>query len=485
MLLESPSSMAKEYNLHPRGWETAPEEERFRVSTLDYLSGLCYTHFAIYFRLDDTDKPQTLTLLKEGLEATLSQIGHLCGTIERAPDGSHCFVKKRDSTVRLVVQWLDASTDADKYPSLDDMENASFAGRTLGDFKTWSIEPMTYGEKPEAHPDTSPVVSAFLANFVRGGLVFITHMHHYANDAMGWSGFIHQLAENCYAIRHGAPLSAWDPVCNDVAIVCRPDPPVEQRVNGPPPPDLHPDQKPGQCLLFHLPKSKAAELKSLAAPRDGTWISTYDAAVAFIWRAMTRLRQPVFKTPLDSPIFWSEGVDMRRRMNNPPVHPRTQHNILWAALSDQVPVPQLTHREVISGKPFWELAAYIRKLTNTTTQKNLDAALDSVAYIKDKTALNIRINSKPPMSILTTDHRQANVTDADFGFGRPLCHRHLQQGAGVTVGVHVVYPPKLDDNPDSDEGNMFAFMYEKELASDLIRDQEFARFFEYRGIDGE
>ncbi|KAK6835386.1 hypothetical protein RU639_002425 [Aspergillus parasiticus] len=473
------------YHLHPYGWETSPQEERYKISTLDYLTGLCYTHFAIYFRLNDDRKPKAAVVLKEGLERTLGQVGHLCSTIEKDPGGGHSFVKRKESTVQFVIQWLDAASDTDRFPSLDDMESSSFAGITLGDFKHWSIEPMTYGEKPEAHPDSSPVTSAFLLNFVRGGLVLITHMHHYANDVMGWRGFVQQLADNCYAVDNQTPFPTWDPACNDVSIVSKPDPPVEQLVDGPPAPQQHPDQRPGQCLLFHLPRSKAAELKRLATPQDGTWISTYDAFTAFIWRTTTRLRQPVFGIPLETPMFWCEAVDMRRRMKNPPVHPQVQHNVLWAALSDQAPFPPLTHGDVISDKPLWELAAYIRKITNTQTQENLDAALTAISHIKDKTNLNIRINSKPPMSIITTDHRDAQVTNADFGFARPLCHRHLQQGTGVTVGVHVVYPPKLDENPDSDEGNMFALMYEKELAQDLINDKEFSKFFEYRGVDSE
>lgn len=478
--------MIKEvYHLHPYGWENSPQEERFKISTLDYLSAVTYTHFAVYFRLDDVDKPKTAAVLKEGLERTLAQVGHLCSTIETDPEGGHSFTKRKDSTVQLVIQWLDTPEDAEKFSSMDDMENSSFAGLTLGDFGNWSIEPMTYGEKPEAHPDVSPITSAFMVNFVRGGFVLITHMHHYANDAMGWAGLIHQLAENCYAIENKTPYPTWDQSCNDLSIVCKPDPPAEQSIDGPPAPQLHPDQKPGQCILFHLPKSKAAELKRLATPQDGTWISTYDACTAFIWRTVTRLRHPVFNPPLQAPIFWCEGADMRRRTKNPPVHPRIQHNYLWAALSDKAPFPELTHGEVISGKSLWELAAYIRKMTNTQSPENLDAALTAVSYIKDKTSLNIRINSKPPMSILTTDHRAANVTKADFGFARPLCHRHLQQGFGVTVGVHVVYPPKLNKNPDSDEGDMFALMYEKDLTSDLINDKEFAKFFEYRGVDSE
>ncbi|OGM42635.1 acyl transferase [Aspergillus bombycis] len=107
--------------LHPYASETSPQEERYRISTLDYLMGLCYTHLAIFFRLDDGSKPKAAAVLKKGLERILRKVGHLCGTIEK---------------------WLDAASDADRLPSLNDMENSSFAGITLGDFKHWSIDPM-------------------------------------------------------------------------------------------------------------------------------------------------------------------------------------------------------------------------------------------------------------------------------------------------------------------------------------------------------
>lgn len=75
------------YHLHPYGWESSPQEERYKISTLDYLTGLCYTHFAIYFRLDDGSKPKAAAVLKEGLERTLGQVGHLCSTIEKDSGG--------------------------------------------------------------------------------------------------------------------------------------------------------------------------------------------------------------------------------------------------------------------------------------------------------------------------------------------------------------------------------------------------------------
>jgi hypothetical protein len=91
------------FHLHPLDWENDPEEERFKVSTLDYLTACTYNNFALFFRLDDGDKSKAVGVLKEGLERTLSQARHLCGTMEKDPEGGHSFVKKKDSIVCLFV----------------------------------------------------------------------------------------------------------------------------------------------------------------------------------------------------------------------------------------------------------------------------------------------------------------------------------------------------------------------------------------------
>lgn len=182
-----------------------------------------------------------------------------------------------------------------------------------------------------------------------------------------------------------------------------------------------------------------------------------------------------------SHIFWAEAVDMRRRMHSPKVHPRIQHNVMYAALSNTAPVPQLTVDEILHA-PLSKVASYIRQMTNSVTQENLDKTLDVVATVRDKTSLNIRIDSHPPMSILQTDHRDANIVSADFGFATPLTYRHLLDR--VTEGVIIIYPTR-NNSPDSDEGPEFSIAYEKHLAQDLINDAEFNKYFEYRGIDAE
>ena len=468
------------YYIHPSGWEGDPEEERFKVSTLDYLTVCTYNNYALFFRLEDDEKSRVVEVLIAGLERTLSQARHLCGVIEKDPAGGHSFVKKKDSTVRLFVQWLDSPDVSEDYPSLDEIHDGNYRTSLLGDIQRWSVPPMTYGEKPEAHPDNNPVVASYKANFIRGGLVFIMHSHHYSNDVMGWAGFTHQLAENCYAVVNQTPFPAWDCTCMDLSRLIKPEVPEEEKIDGPPAPHRHPGHIPADTLLFHLPKSKSAELKMLASPTDGAWVSTYDAFSAFIWRTMSRLRAPVFQPDLSAPLFWVEAVDMRRRLHSPKVAPRIQHNVMAGALSSTAPVTAPTAAEVISEWPLPKLASYIRQLTNSVTQEALDQTLDMVATVRNKTALNMQIDAYPPMSILQTDHRDADITSADFGFGTPTTYRHLLDC--MTQGVLIIYPPR-DKTPGSDEGPEFSITYEKSLKQALIDDVEWNRYFEYRGVD--
>jgi hypothetical protein len=46
----------EEIDLHPWGWETDPEEERFRLSTLDYLTTKTFTNMALFFKVEPSQK---------------------------------------------------------------------------------------------------------------------------------------------------------------------------------------------------------------------------------------------------------------------------------------------------------------------------------------------------------------------------------------------------------------------------------------------
>lgn len=224
---------------------------------------------------------------------------------------------------------------------------------------------------------------------------------------------------------------------------------------------------------------QAAELKRLASPSDGSyWISTYDAFEAFTWRVVSRLKAPLYNPDPSSQPVWGEAVDMRKRCHTPPVPLRIQHNVIGVAISNQAPVPQLTVAEIISDAPLSKLAWFIRQMTNSTTQESLDKALTEVSYVKDKSTLCLRCDSFAPMYNFTTDWRDVNAAAADFGFAKPQAFRHPLNF--VTPGMKVIFPPRNED-----EGPEFLLGIETELVQKLVEDEEWNKYFEFRGVDSE
>lgn len=494
--------MPKQETLHlrPTEWENDPEEERIKLSTIDPTPNCSYTHYVVFFRLDDNAKQQAADVLKLGLERTLSQARYLCGKIEKDPEGEGeggglSFVKRRDTTVRLVLKHLDAPEDADKYPSLDDIERAHFACQALGpDLALWSIPEMLWGEgNPAADVDNnSPTTTAYQLNFARGGLVFSMHSHHYASDMMGWSNFTRQLADNCYAVAHNKEFPPWDPACIDASRFTK-HVPKEGLVDGPPAPQRHPGHPTAQqACLFHLPASKAARLKQLATPREpsdrpGEWISTYDATCAYLWRQLTKVRAPLHlgsvADPATSHGFFGEAVNMRPRLQHPPVPARMMRNVLCGAFGDRAPVtPRPTYADIISDQvPLAELALYVRRLTNSCSEAHMGTLVEAIAPIRDKRALSLCLEALPPMSVWVTDHRMADVGGLDFGFGTPITYRHLW-GADVSPGLVLIYAP-IRSSPNPDEGCTLTITLETELVPKLLADPEWNEYFEYRDTD--
>lgn len=466
------------FHLRPTGWENDPQEERFELSGLDYCVTCSWLPLALFFKLEDIDKPPVLETLKHGLERTLSQTRQLCGRLEQDPNGGFSFVKRRDSTVPFHVQHLDGLKDKGKYPGLDQLEKGYFNAAVLGEEKTWVIPGMEYGDKTECLPENNPKAAAFKANFIRGGMVFMMHSHHYANDIMGWAGMLHQLAENCNAIYNKTDFPPWNPTCLDRSIFRKLDVPVDQQMDWPDSPGRDPGHKDCDALLFHLPKSRLAELKKLASPEDGSyWISSYDGLVAFMLRHWSRLRAPLFKPDLSQPLLFAKGVNMRPRIPGIPL--RTQGNALYALLSTVTPVAQLTAGEIISEAPLRNIAHYIRQATDSVTPESLNQTLDLLARVRDKTKLAMGVDSFPPMSNLVTEWRDTCVTEANFGFGRSHGFRVI---CGYALnGLCVVYPPRAQTG-NLDEGYEIMFSWERELFDELVSDPEWNKYFEYRGM---
>ncbi|KAL6704173.1 hypothetical protein ACN47E_008733 [Coniothyrium glycines] len=473
----------QDIQLHPWDWENDPEEERYKLSTFDFLSTTTYTNTAVFFRVADSQKARAAEILKIGLARTFNQVRHLVGTIEKDDDGYYCIVRKKESTVRFVIQHLDYPGDT--FPSFDEIAKAHFLSPILGDINVLSNSPMTCGNKPEAHPDNSPAICSFKVNFIPGGIIFNKHSHHWSNGLSGGRAFDQQFAANCYAVAHDTEFPTFDPKWLRRELYGLPGfdrsgAADEETVEAPPRAHKDSHHKPSSSLVFHLPRSKAVELKKAATPTDGTRISTYGAICALMWRVLSRIREPLYRPGLDYKPLWAEGVSFGKLYTNPPLPIQLQGNLQFDISSWTSPVPQLTLREIISEVPLSTLAVYTRQMTDSVTVDMLFERLKQLSRIKNKQELSIHVDSFPPMSLLVSDWRYADMSTLDFGFAQPTAWRHLF--GGVPLSQAIIYPPHKGPSGD-EEGCEVQFTVETEVVPQVLNDPDWSKYFEFRGVD--
>ncbi|KAJ4369764.1 hypothetical protein N0V83_005528 [Neocucurbitaria cava] len=433
----------EKFHLHPLDSKTS-KEEWFRLSILDVVVPPNYNTYAIIFKHDHTDERTVIEIFKSGIEATLQQCRHLAGTIQRNKHGDYSIVKRPESSVEFVVQWLNSPED--DYPSYADLERANFTCAKLGDPEILGVEGM-----PESrNPDGNPFVVAFQLNFIRGGFIFTVHMHHFACDMSGTTSVIRQIADNCYSVVNGTPRPSWNESLMDRGRFIAAEIASEDQIDPPPRPKRHPDWLPCSWLLFHLPPSKAKELKELASPSDGSWISTYDAVVALLWRVMARNRAKIYGADLASQAIFGEPINMRDRS------------------------------DVISEASLSQMAVFVRSVTFSVGQQTLGETIAKIAPIRDKSNLDMPLDSLPPLSFTTTDWRSSKLCAHEFGVGEPMAYRCLYKS--VVENMMILYPPHKRSEA-TDEGIEVMLPFETHATDMLINDRDMRKFFEFRGIE--
>lgn len=294
--------------IRPAGWETA-QHEYFRLSPLDLVVTQHYNNYALIFeKIAQSDYEIIVDTVYRALQATLGQCRHIVGTIERDSQGDFTIVKKPSSTVPFVVQRLDGTED--NCPSLRDLRKSHFCSGILGDPTRLSNAGMSMAS--EASPLIYPPVAGFQLTFISGGMILTTSIHHFAMDITGTNGLIQQLATHCYSLRYGFPQPTWDEALLDRSLFRLPPIPEEAKIDQKPASTRHPQWLPCTWLLFHIPRSNLYKLKQLAMPAD-SWISTYDALSAYLWRVLSKTRAQIYKPNLDQPAIFLESVNMRSR----------------------------------------------------------------------------------------------------------------------------------------------------------------------------
>ncbi len=95
--------------------------------------------------------------MRNALGFTLGQCRHVGGTIEKNEYGNFSMVTRPNSTVLLLIHWLD--NPVDQYSLYCNLNSAHSCYVTLGDPANLTFQGMTMAS--EASPSISPVVAGF------------------------------------------------------------------------------------------------------------------------------------------------------------------------------------------------------------------------------------------------------------------------------------------------------------------------------------
>lgn len=312
--MDQPASSRETRTIQVIDAEHDPPEEIIPLSDLDNVYVRVYVPITSTYKLDDdVDRELVIENLCKGLQKTTKEYRFLGGHVFEGPNGKS-FVKRSPAwpTITLHINHLEATS----FPSYADLERREFPFSDLNerhmapDF-TLPADPKT------APPDQGlPTILAQL-NFIRGGLILGTALHHQCVDAKGVDVVLARWAANTRALFTGIPAPAFDPACLD---------PTPMSSTTPLPPERIPEVERRICSfkyvpvlphsgeyaapvqlaqsIFHLPRSRLAALKASVVPpqqhseatapaaAQDKWVSTNDCITALLWRCMTRARLP-------------------------------------------------------------------------------------------------------------------------------------------------------------------------------------------------
>jgi hypothetical protein len=140
----------------------------------------------------------------------------------------------------------------------------------------------------------------------------------------------------------------------------------------------------------------------------------------------------------------------------------------------------LTLSEVISEAPLSQIAVFIRAITSSVGQHTIDETIAKIAPIRDKSCLDMPLDSLPPLSFTTTDWRESRLCDNDFGIGQPMAYRCLYNT--VVENMVILYPPHKG-NEGIDQGIEVMLPFETQGMDMLLKDPSIMEYFEFRGIE--
>lgn len=129
-MTNQPNSDSTELHIHPAGWQSSPQAERFPISLMGHIMPKIYVLIAEVFALPEgTDIDATINSMVAGFEFALSQYPVLAGVLASDDNNGQMWVERtRDSTASLHVKHM----TGDEFPSYAELEK-----RDVRAFRSW------------------------------------------------------------------------------------------------------------------------------------------------------------------------------------------------------------------------------------------------------------------------------------------------------------------------------------------------------------
>lgn len=454
--------------------------ETIKLSPVDQYSHEVYTPLLLFFKFDVTVLQDVVCHdLKTGLASLINDVPFLAGNVvmEDEESGNLQVDIPEGAGVMFKVKEM---VDSAKGPILDfeELEKASFSSSLLN---MSEISPTHY------IPELVAPVLLIQANFIRGGLVLTSYIHHSTTDGRGlmtiwkrWAKYVSAAATSRTVLKSESfPEETLDrsilfphtgtwrnlyefpgfaKVCNSTTN--QPRQKIQRLIN-----------RPLELSIAHwyISPANLQAMEELGKPADdvGGSLTASCVLAAFLWQHCTRVRRLERRGITDVSIF--VRCDFRRRID-PPLHPDFLGN---AVVHCEAKIPL---DELLSSKPgtLHRVASLISGCIDWYTSDNMWDLFSAMSA-------NTRYGeTEPTMDLFSesvfkiTDLSSIPLQDSQWGpiMGNPSTMR--LPGVFVLNGEAVVLPRLPDGGLELSTHLPIAALEE------LKADAEFTKYVEFR-----
>ncbi|KAI7026959.1 hypothetical protein KC327_g5805 [Hortaea werneckii] len=465
--------------VRPTAWESNQKMDLFPLSDMDHTMPKIYVQIAAVFELKDegeTKKAKIVANLVKGLEFTLAQYPIMAGGLKMDPETGRMWVaEKQDSSVGLYV-------NARQTPTYQELNQKDFPAAML---KGHDILPKSVTEKQLFSPlgdnaDEDLSISAFQLNFIPGGVILASAIHHNCSDGPGCDGFLTTWAENAAAASKGEGFKPIDKAALDrsrLSAAQIPDQKRWQELNeklgleypilkdaGGPPPAPPADFKMPELdiVMWHFAKSKVDQLKATAN-------HSVDGAEGH-HQGQDRIT-PAKPGPK---VILAHAINTRFKLD-PPLPERFMGNAVALPRTKPTKIGDLV------AAPIPEVARKVRDSINSITPQYVRELPEWIAGLKDKRWISINMKSFLGMDLAGTSWQAMQCYQKhDFGFGLT---KAISFPCPAFEGYCFIYPSRaaVKEGAD-DEGFEVCVCLEKGCQQRLMKDEELLAYAQPRGI---